>query len=324
MRIVREWFKQEGEKCTDSLLQLRSPNHLQLCHPSIDKIHVGSRINLTSHNFSIASILCISITTSSQLNLTRPTLEFHQHTSPGHLRASSADQPMLSSEPYNGTGVQYYTIPSFTFSASTTLPIKVAYRVYDPSHNAVSKGTILIPTCYGGHINTTLTFNSGSLTALTSYTVIVVAMLGNSESSSPSNDPYFPPHIRYEDCIRAQYELLTKELKAKELEAVIGFSMGGQQAYYWTTTYPSLVKNAVCICGSTKTSAHNIAFLEGPKTVLLNSSDCADGAYKTRGIKPERGLRAFGRAWSAWLTSAAWWREGHWKRVGANGGSSSV
>lgn len=140
-------------------------------------------------------------------------------------------------------------------------------------------------------------------------------MLGNGESSSPSNTSDFPKELDYRDCIRAQYQLLTEHLGIGELEAVIGFSMGGQQAYYWACMYPSFVKNAVVICGSARTSAHNYAFLEGPKAALLNSVDYADGKYKVNGVKPLRGLRAFGRAYCAWLTSGAWFRERLWEKA---------
>ena len=211
----------------------------------------------------------------------------------------------MASDP-DSTNIHYYNIPSFKFTNDTTLPVKVAYQ----SYNASSTKVACIPTCYGGKINTTLNFTSG---ALSSYHVIVVAMLGNGESSSPSNTPNFPNQLDYRDCIHAQHSLLTNHLSISSLDAVIGFSMGGQQAYYWACMYPNFVKNAVVICGSAKTSGHNYAFLEGPKTALTNSIDYADGAYKARGIKPLRGLRAFGRAYCAWLTSGAWFRERIWE-----------
>lgn len=215
----------------------------------------------------------------------------------------------MPSSTYDPTGVQYYEIPSFTFISGTTIPIKLAYR----SHNPSSSKAVCIPTCYGGKINTTLTYteNNG---ALSSHHVIVIAMLGNGESSSPSNAPNFPKTLDYRDCIHAQYQLLTKHLGISELDAVIGFSMGGQQAYYWASMYPSFVKNAVVICGSARTSGHNYTFLEGPKAALLNSTDYADGEYKAKGLKPLRGLRAFGRAYCAWLTSGAWFRERQWEK----------
>ena len=78
--------------------------------------------------------------------------------------------------------------------------------------------------------------------------------------------------------------------------------------------YPSFVRNAVCICGSARTSPHNFAFLEGPKAALLNSVDYADEGYKTNGVWPERGLRAFGRAYCAWAFSQAWYRERVWEK----------
>ena len=203
------------------------------------------------------------------------------------------------------TGIAYYDIPSFKFHAGPTLPIRIAYRSFNPSASKV----VCIPTCYGGRINSTENFTSG---VLADHHVVVIAMLGNGESSSPSNTSDFP-HLDYRDCINSQYQLLTKELGVKKLESVIGFSMGGQQAYYWACMYPDLVKTAVVICGSAKTSPHNWAFLEGPKAALLNSVDYADGEYKSKGIKPLRGLHAFGRAYCAWAMSAAWFREKVWE-----------
>jgi homoserine acetyltransferase len=159
-------------------------------------------------------------------------------------------------DPYDSTGIEYYNIPSFKFVGGVTKPIKVAYRSFNP----IGRKTVLIPTCYAGHINDTLNFTSG---ALKNHHVIVVAMLGNGESSAPSNDPDFPADysLRYQDCINSQYQLVTEHLGIKTLDAVIGFSMGGQQAYYWAVMHGSgsepFVKSVVPICGSAKTSGHS-------------------------------------------------------------------
>ena len=212
---------------------------------------------------------------------------------------------MPSRSEYDGTGISYYSIPDFQFYAGPKLPVKIAYRSFNPTAQKVA----CLPTCYGGRINNTLNYTTG---ALKDYHVVVIAMLGNGESSSPSNTADFP-QVDYQDCIRSQYELLTKGLKVKEVEVVVGFSMGGQQAYYWASMYPDFIQNAVVVCGSAKTSGHNYAFLEGPKAALLNSLDYADGAYKAKGVKPMRGLRAFGRAYCAWALSAAWFREKIWQ-----------
>lgn len=76
------------------------------------------------------------------------------------------------------------------------------------------------------------------------------------------------------------------------------------------------VKSAVVICGSAKTSGHNVAFLEGPIAALESSVDYAGGAYKANHVHPVIGLRAFGRAYVAWLTSAEWFRQELWKKLG--------
>lgn len=229
---------------------------------------------------------------------------------------------------YDPTGVTYHTIPSFTFLSGTTLhDVQVAYRSYNPQSTA---GTVLIPTCFSGKINTTLTFNSGSNSALSKYHVVVVAMLSNGESSSPSNKAFFPApgSLHYEDVVKAQYHLVTEGLKVQQLEAVIGFSMGGQQAYHWAVLYPDFVKRIVGICTSARTSGHNYAFLEGPIAAITNSIDYVawkqiqekvankeDVGPNLKEVRPKKGLAAFGRAYAAWLTSTHWFRDREWEKT---------
>ncbi|ETI24981.1 hypothetical protein G647_04351 [Cladophialophora carrionii CBS 160.54] len=230
---------------------------------------------------------------------------------------------MTSNPSYDATGVESYSIPDFHFSNGTTLhDLRVAYRSFNASSTA---GAVLIPTCYSGLINTTLTFTTGPHAALAAYHVIVVAMLGNGESASPSTKPFFPEAgtLRYSDVVRAQHALLTQHLGVRGgLEAVVGFSMGGQQAYHWAVMYPGFVKRVVAICSSARTSLHNYAFLEGPVAALTSSIDYV--AWKAMKAKvaagepvgvhlkevlPKTGLRAFARAYAAWLTSPAWFRQ---------------
>ncbi|KAK5099051.1 hypothetical protein LTR70_001201 [Exophiala xenobiotica] len=237
--------------------------------------------------------------------------------------------PPPQPEPYDPTGIEHHTIPSFTFASGTTLhDLRVAYRQYNTSSTA---GTVLIPTCFAGKINTTLTFQSTTSSALSKYHVVVVAMLSNGESSSPSNKCMFPApgELHYEDLIHAQYGMLTDALGVKQLEAVIGFSMGGQQAYHWAVMYPDFVKRIVGICTSARTSGHNYAFLEGPIAAMTSSIDyvawkqikakLAEGAEvgdHLKEVKPKKGLAAWARTYAAWLTSAQWFREREWEKMG--------
>lgn len=66
------------------------------------------------------------------------------------------------------TGVEYFEIPNFHFSTAppdTTYPIKIAYREWNPEKKSENggKGTVLIPTCYGGRVNSTQNFTDGAL-----------------------------------------------------------------------------------------------------------------------------------------------------------------
>ncbi|KAF8202337.1 alpha/beta hydrolase fold protein [Pholiota molesta] len=172
-----------------------------------------------------------------------------------------------------------------------------AYRTYGNPANPC----IVFPTCYGGKLDNSSLLGQSYMVGedkvlnTKKYYVVTFALFSNGESSSPSNTPapcngpYFPA-VSYEDNIRAQYAVLQK-LGIKKVFAAIGFSMGGQQAYYWPVVYPDYVERQ---------------FLEGPKAALMASKDFENGHYKS---PPEHGIRAFGRVYSAWAYGQTWFRQ---------------
>ena len=203
--------------------------------------------------------------------------------------------------------------------AGEKFPAKLAYWTFGD----VSNPAVLLPTCYGGTLETTSPYlysseaQSDPILPPSKYFIIVVGLLAGGESSSPSNTPA-PwngpnfPHTTYEDNIRLQYALC-ESLGVKKLFAYIGFSMGGQQAYHISTLYPDFVENMVCLAGSAKTSWHNWCFLEGPKQALINAVDFHDGHYKEQAHK---GLKAFARVYSTWALSQEWFRQKSWEQLG--------
>lgn len=193
---------------------------------------------------------------------------------------------------------------------------KLAYwAVGDPSNPAV-----LLPTCYGGVLESTSPFLYSSqhvsdpILPPSKYFIIVTAMLGGGESSSPSNNGQGPdfPKTTYEDNIRLQHALC-EHLGVQKLFAYIGFSMGGQQAYHMSVLYPDFVENMVCLAGSARTSWHNWCFLEGPKNALIMSEDFQGGHYKET---PKNGLKAFARVYVTWALSQEWFRQKCWEQGG--------
>ncbi|KAF9054119.1 homoserine O-acetyltransferase [Panaeolus papilionaceus] len=216
----------------------------------------------------------------------------------------------MSSEP----PTQYLNHGRLRVAGGVLPDAKTAYRTYGDPKNPC----IVFPTCYGGKLDSqSYMVGENKVLNTKKYFVVTLALFCNGESSSPSNTPapyngpYFP-HISYEDNIGAQYAVLQK-LGIKKVFAVVGFSMGGQQAYYWPVVYPDVVERYVSICGSARTSMHNKCFLEGPKAALVNSKDFLDGHYTS---PPQHGLRAFGRAYSAWAYGQTWFRQHGYKQGG--------
>lgn len=156
------------------------------------------------------------------------------------------------------------------------------------------------------------------------YFIIITALFGNGQSSSPSNTPALKPFpdVLFYDNVRAQYELITKHLSVKHARAVLGWSMGAGQTYQWATQYPDFMDLIVPFCGAAKTSLHNQVFLEGVKTALLAAKGVSS-AGSTRGealAKAEDyrpwtaeetavGLKAFGRGYAGWGFSQPFYRE---------------
>ncbi|GAO52364.1 homoserine acetyltransferase family protein [Saitoella complicata NRRL Y-17804] len=212
-------------------------------------------------------------------------------------------------------GVQTYELGNFELKCGVTLPNAfVAYKTFgDPSLPA-----IMYPTWYSGSIadNEWLIGEDMELSPK-KYFVIIVAMFGNGQSSSPSNQaapmngPNFP-YIAVADNVRAQYTLVTEKLGIKHLHAVVGWSMGAGQTYQWGVSYPDFMDYLVPFCGSARTAIHNKVFLESIKAALTADTEGFKGGnYGDK--KPEVGLKAFGRVYAGWGFSQAWYREEIWK-----------
>ncbi len=151
--------------------------------------------------------------------------------------------------------------------------------------------------------------------------LITSELFGNGRSSSPSNTP--PPFdgprfpiMTIRDNVNAVHQLLTEELHIQHLRAVIGFSMGAQQAFQWAVSYPTFMDRAVATSGTAKTYGHGVVRLEGQIAALTADPAYENGNYKT---EPEKGLEAFGMVWAGWLYSQQWWRKELWRTTSTPG-----
>jgi homoserine O-acetyltransferase len=184
--------------------------------------------------------------------------------------------------------------------------------------NAARDNAILLPSYFDADINGYATF-IGHDKALdpSKFFLVITELFGTGRSSSPSNTPSpfdgprFPV-MAIRDNVNATHQLLTKELHINHLRAVIGFSMGAQQAFQWAVSYPDFMDRIVATAGTAKTYGHGIVRLEGQIAALTTDPVFADGNYKS---EPEKGIEATSIVWAGWLYSQEWWRKELWKTI---------
>ncbi|KXT05302.1 hypothetical protein AC578_10958 [Pseudocercospora eumusae] len=201
-----------------------------------------------------------------------------------------------------------------------TIPkAQIAYKTFgDPSSPA-----IIYPSWYSGLISDNEWLISKDKTLNPDkYFIIITALFGNGQSSSPSNrkDIRPWPEVTFYDNVRAQHELVTKKFGISHARAVLGWSMGAGQTYQWATQYPDFMDLVVPFCGSAKTALHNQSMLEGVKVAVLGGKGASSGgvckgeanidSYRAWS-EDERtiGLKALGRVYSGWGFSQPFYRQ---------------
>jgi homoserine O-acetyltransferase len=141
--------------------------------------------------------------------------------------------------------------------------------------------------------------------------VLRVESLGNGRSSSPSNTaaPFagadFPP-ITQADNVRLQAALLD-HLGIGRLHAVVGASMGAQQALHWAATDPGRIDAVVAIVGGARTTWHGRLFVRAMMDALVGDPAFARGRYAA---PPVEGLKRLSRAWAPFALSPRFFSTG--------------
>ena len=175
----------------------------------------------------------------------------------------------------------------------------LAYKTYGEL-NVDKSNAIVYPTWYSGrHTDNKWLIGEGMALDPSRYFIIVPNMLGNGLSSSPSNvaPPYDRarfPQVTFWDQVQ-QHRLVTEKFGIETLPLVTGWSMGAGQTYQWCVSFPEMVQRACPFCGSSKTSEHNIVFLEGVKAAL-SADDAFKGGWYGELTEVSKGLRAASRA----------------------------
>jgi homoserine O-acetyltransferase len=209
-----------------------------------------------------------------------------------------------------------HQLDNFKLEGGATLPkAQMHYMTYG-TLNAARSNAILLPSHYmaDGHGYEWL-IGKGLALDPERYFLIATELFGNGNSSSPSNTaaPFDGPNFpvtTIRDNVTAIHDLLVNELHIEHLQAVIGFSMGGQQAFQWAVSYPDSAEAIVVTAATAKTWPHGVVRLAGQIAAITADPAFNNGHYSA---PPTRGLDAFGTVWAAWLYSQAWWREELWR-----------
>ena len=210
-----------------------------------------------------------------------------------------------------------YVVKNFRTESGVVLPeAHIVYGTYGKL-NAAGDNAVLMPSHYMAEMHGyEWLIGPGKVFDPAKDFLITSELFGNGRSSSPSNtaEPFHGPRFpvtTIRDNVNVVHQLLTEDLHVKHLRAVIGFSMGAQQAFQWGVSYPDYMSRIVATSGTAKTYGHGIVRLESEINAISTDPAFNAGQYTT---EPVRGIQAFSLVWTAWLYSQEWWRDELWKQ----------
>jgi homoserine O-acetyltransferase/O-succinyltransferase len=209
-----------------------------------------------------------------------------------------------------------FVVANFKTESGVSLPRAVmVYGTYGHL-NAAKDNVVLLPSHYMADFHG-YEWLIGPDKALDPSKLFLVAteMFGNGHSSSPSNapEPFHGPRFpvtTIRDNVDIVHRLLTEQLKVTHLRAIIGFSMGAEQAFQWAVSYPDFADRIVATSGTAKCYPHGVVRLESQIAAITADDAFKNGDYTS---PPTKGLEAFAMVWTAWLFSQEWWRKELWR-----------
>ncbi|MBM4228976.1 MAG: alpha/beta fold hydrolase [Gammaproteobacteria bacterium] len=187
--------------------------------------------------------------------------------------------------------------------------------------NAAKDNAILFPHMFSGtskHMQ--MYVGQGLALDPERYFVIFPNMLGNGVSSSPHNSPA-PiamadfPSVMIGDDVRAQERLVRERFGITQLELVLGWSMGAQQAYEWAVRFPQKVKRAAPIGGTAQGTPHNYLMVQNAMD-LIRSDPAFEGGRYTTPHAVGAGLRLLAHFFAQIGLSKEFYAKEDWREIG--------
>ena len=223
-----------------------------------------------------------------------------------------ADEPAKKPGPAPGS----FTIESFKLESGVTLPkATVVYGTYG-TLNAAKDNAVLLPSHYMAKSDGyDWLIGEGRALDPKKHFLIMTELFGNGRSSSPSNtpEPFHGPRFpvtTIRDNVEAVRRLLEEGLGIHHLRAVVGFSMGAEQAFQWAVSHPRFADRIVATSGTARCWPHGIVRLESEIRAITVDPAFKGGDYTD---EPVHGIETMGAVWLPWLFSQEWWKRELWK-----------
>ncbi len=228
--------------------------------------------------------------------------------------AARADEPAKKPGPARGS----FTIENFRLESGVTLPkAVVVYGTYGML-DAAKDNAVLLPSHYMAQSDGyDWLIGEGRTLDPQKRFLIMTELFGNGRSSSPSNtpEPFHGPRFpvtTIRDNVEAVRRLLEDGLGIHHLKAVVGFSMGAEQAFQWAVSHPRFADRIVATSGTARCWPHGIVRLESQIRAIALDPAFKGGDYTEQ---PVRGIEAASAIWLPWLYSQEWWRRELWKKT---------
>ena len=164
---------------------------------------------------------------------------------------------------------------------------RVGYRTFGQL-NAAGDNAVLMPTWLNGRTEDMLSLigrepGQTRLIDTTKYFAVLLDALGDGVSTSPSNSDVQKgagfPAITERDMVRAEYRAVTEVLHLKHAHAVMGISMGAEQTFQWSVTYPEFFDRAVSIVGTPQLTSYDLLSHTITEDAMRADPDYKDGKY---------------------------------------------
>jgi homoserine O-acetyltransferase/O-succinyltransferase len=176
----------------------------------------------------------------------------------------------------------------FKFHAGETMPkLKLHYTtIGEPTgipvvvlHGTGGSAKGMLSPGFAGEL-----FGPGQPLDASKYYIVIPDSLGHGGSSKPSDGlkAAFPKYD-YADMVDAQYRLLTEGLKIQHVRLIIGYSMGGMNAWLWGERYPKYMDALVPMASQpTPMASRNWMLRRIMLETIRNDPGYKNGEYATQ------------------------------------------